>query len=205
MEHSATTAVTVVETTVAISVVEARPPEIAKYRTKAVNTTVSKSVEKARLPGIAQNSASTESVFAVSSGEAGSSWSRASGMTSTLEMEAVAETVDGGRPLGIAKHSATTAASAFASTVAMLVGEARPSEIAKHDATTVLSCRSNSREDCWWSSASRDWKVPRQRVVEHDSSAHSRWMCQDSFWRLRSFVMLMSFLACEVRGDVELL
>ena len=47
---------------------------ITKYRARAVDTTVSKSLKNVRLPKIAKNSASTESVFAVSSGEAGSSF-----------------------------------------------------------------------------------------------------------------------------------
>ena len=48
-----------------------------------IDTAVGKSVGGARPPQFAKYSATTESVFAVSSGEAGSSWSRASSTTGT--------------------------------------------------------------------------------------------------------------------------
>ena len=77
----------------------------------------------------------TESVLAVSSGEAGSSWSRASGTTSSAEMAGVAKSVAEARPPGIAKHSATTAATAVAKSVGD--GESQPSRFGKYSATSV--------------------------------------------------------------------
>ena len=79
-------------------------------------------------------------MFAVFSGKAGSSWSRASGTTSTAEMAAVAKSVDEARPPEFLKHRAlresagepleceilrTTAVPAVVPTAAEFVGEAR--------------------------------------------------------------------------------
>ena len=67
---------------------------------------IAKTVGEARHPGIAKFCATTESELAESSGEAGSSWSSASDMTSTA---ATAVTKSGGDalPPGVAKCSAT--------------------------------------------------------------------------------------------------
>ena len=98
---------------------EARPPGIAKYM-----------VTQSRVPGqnqISQSllvelgllgpqhmarpspySVTLESEVTVRSGEAGPSWSRASGVTSTSKMAADAKSAFEARPPGIAKHSART-------------------------------------------------------------------------------------------------
>ena len=78
--------------------------------------------------GLLEYGATTGSVFAVSSGRAGSSWSRASATTSTAEMTAESLSLN-----GIVKYSATTAATAVAK---FGVGEARPLVVAKYSAAT---------------------------------------------------------------------
>ena len=118
----------------------------ANGTTSAAATAVAKPVVEVRPPGIAKHSATTESVFAVFPGEAGSSWSRACGTTSKAEMAAVAKSVVEPQPLGIAKCSAMTESElaessggsswpgaddtpvAAASAAAMSAGEARPLE-----------------------------------------------------------------------------
>ena len=62
-----------------------------------------RSADEARPPGIAKHSATTESGFAVSPGEAGSPWSTARGTTSTAVKGAVAESAEV-RPPEFAKH-----------------------------------------------------------------------------------------------------
>ena len=97
---------------------------------------VGKSFGEVRAPG--RHSATTGSVFAVSSGEAGSVGPGANDTTS-VAAKAVAESVVEARPAGIAKHSATTAVTGVDSTVAESVVEARPAGIAKHSATTAVT------------------------------------------------------------------
>ena len=77
-------------------------------RASAAATTVAEPVVQARPPETAKDSATTESGFAVSPGEAGSPRSRASDTTCTAEMTAVAKSVAEVRPFGVAKHSATS-------------------------------------------------------------------------------------------------
>ena len=86
---------------------------------------VARSADEARPPEFARNSATTETVFAESSGKAGFSLSRTQGTTSA-DVTVVVKSAGKARPPGIAKHSATT-----------VVGEARPSEIAEYSATAT--------------------------------------------------------------------
>ena len=100
------------------------------------NGTTRKYVDGAPPLGLAQCSATTESVLAVSSDEeasdeTGPPWSRASGTWSAAEMAAVAKSVVGARPPGIAKFGAVTAATAVDSTVDETVDQVWPLGIAK--------------------------------------------------------------------------
>ena len=76
-----------------------------------------------------------KSVCSVSPGEAGFSWSRACGTTSTAELAAVAKSVVEAWPPVCAKFSVATAATAVDSTVAEPVDEARPLGEAKYRAS----------------------------------------------------------------------
>ena len=166
-KHSASTAATAVDTTVAKSVDET-PPGIAKYSASTAATAVAKSVGEDRPLGIANHSASTESVFSVSFGEAGS-FGPGANDTVSVAAAVVAQSVEGARPRGVVKYKATTeaelaessgefpvevggarlpgvakcsaatAATAVAPTVAKSVGvgEARPPGFAKYSATSV--------------------------------------------------------------------
>ena len=78
--------------------------------------------------------ATTGSVFAMSSGEAGSV-GPGSSLTTSLAATAVAESVGEARPPGVAKHSATTAATAVAKSVE--VGETRHLGVAKCSAAVI--------------------------------------------------------------------
>ena len=109
----------------------------------------------------------------------------------TVDSTVAKSIVEGeGRPLGFAKYSATTAAEVVAPPVVKSVGEARLREIAKYSATndSHSGCRHHSGEG--FRSSFRAERF-QQRVVEHDCRAHSLWMCQDSFWRLRRFSTLI--------------
>ena len=125
-------------------------------------------------------------VFAVFPGEAGSTWSRASGTTSTDETAAVAKSVVGALPRGIKKHSATTAVIAVGSTVAETVGEDRLLGIVKYSASTESVFAVSSGEAvsfgpgvkdttstaemaafpkvCWWTSASWAREYPNPNL-----------------------------------------
>ena len=106
------------------------------YTTSAAATAVGKFVGGLRLPGIAKHSASTESVFAVTSGEAGSHGPGANNTTS-VAATAVAKSFEEVWPLGIVKCNAATAATAVVTSVAKSVGfrEARPPGVKYRAAT----------------------------------------------------------------------
>ena len=113
----------------------------------AAAAAVTKLVVQVRPSGIAQNSAPTESVGAVSPGEAGFSGSRVGGTTTTTaEMTAVANPVAEARPPGVAKDSAPTES-------VCAVSPGRSWDSLGPERVGMISA-SRSHEVCWWRSAS---------------------------------------------------
>ena len=84
---------------------EAGPSRPRANGRTAVDTAVARLADDARPPRTAEHSATTNSDIAVSAGEAGPSWSRASGMNSAAATAAV-KSAGEARPPRIAKYGA---------------------------------------------------------------------------------------------------